>query len=85
MPPVIHAVGFLRGYTYLKVKHGRFYLVRYSLSCLFGVMAQVDDIADLLAIHNKVDAICGQRQERVMDVMQLREGQAIKNVQPVVC
>lgn len=55
------------------------YLVRYSLSCLFGVVTLVDDIADLLAVHNEVNAICGQCQERVVGMMQLRKGQAIFN------
>lgn len=40
-------------------------------------MALVDDIADLLAVHNEVNAVCGQCQERVMDMMQLKKGQAI--------
>lgn len=35
-------------------------------------MTLVDDIADLLAVHNKVNAICGQRQEWVMDIVQLK-------------
>jgi hypothetical protein len=34
-------------------------------------VALVDDITDLLAVHDEVNAICGQRQERVVDVMQL--------------
>lgn len=40
-------------------------------------MALIDDIADLLAIHNEVNAICGQRQEGIMDMGQLRKDQAI--------
>lgn len=36
-------------------------------------MALVDDITDLLAVHDEVDAVCGQCQERVMDVMQLEK------------
>lgn len=48
------------------------YLVRYSLSCLLRVIALVNDIADLLAIHNEVNAICGQCQERVMGMVQLK-------------
>lgn len=40
-------------------------------------MALVDDIADLLAIHNEVNTVCCQRQERVMDMVQLTKGNAI--------
>lgn len=45
-------------------------LVGYPLSGLFGVMTLVDDVADLLAVHDEVDAIRGQSQEGVVDVMQ---------------
>lgn len=49
------------------------HLVRYSLSCFFGVVALVYDVADLLAVHNEVNAIGGQCQEGVMDMVQLKE------------
>lgn len=47
------------------------YLFRYSLCCLFGVIALVNDITDLLAVHDEVDAICGEREEGIVYVMQL--------------
>lgn len=66
----------LRGYCFNKcwytLKVWNVYLVRYSVRCLFGLVTLVDDIADLLAVHNEVNAICGQRQEWVMDMVQLR-------------
>jgi len=40
-------------------------------------VALVDDIADLLTVHDEVNAVGGQRQERVVGVVQLRKGQAI--------
>lgn len=40
-------------------------------------MALVDDIADLLAIHNEVNTVCGQRQEWVVGMVQLKKGKAI--------
>lgn len=40
-------------------------------------MALVDDIADLLAVHNEVNAICGQRQKRVVDMVQLKRRKEI--------
>lgn len=49
------------------------HLVRYPLSCFFGVVALVNDVADLLAVHNEVNAIGGQCQEGVMDMVQLKE------------
>lgn len=49
------------------------HLVRYPLCCLFGIVTLVDDIADLLAVHNEVDAVCGQCQEGVVDVAQLKK------------
>lgn len=64
-------------YGHIKSQLSTSYLVRYSLSCLLGVVALVDDIADLLAIHNEVNAISGQRQERVMSMVQLKKGKAI--------
>lgn len=51
------------------------HLIRYSLGCFFGVMALVNDIADLLAVHNEVNAIGGQCQKGVMGVVQLKERQ----------
>lgn len=38
-------------------------------------MALVNDIADLLAVHNEVNAIGGQRQEGVVGVVQLKKRQ----------
>lgn len=35
------------------------HLLRYPLSCLLRVAALVNDIADLLAVHDEVNAICG--------------------------
>lgn len=68
------------GLDYKKKKNQKAkYLVRNSLSCLFGVMALVDDIADFLAIHNEVNAVCGQCQECVMDMVQLREERGRKH------
>lgn len=49
------------------------HLVRYSLGGFLGVVALVNDIADLLAVHYEVDAIGGQRQEGVVGVVQLKE------------
>lgn len=36
-------------------------------------MTLVDDVADLLAVHDEVDAVCGQSQKGVMDMMQLQK------------
>lgn len=47
------------------------YLFRDPLGCLFGIMTLVNDIADLLTVHDEVDAISGERQEGVVHVMQL--------------
>lgn len=56
-------------YTLFQPSH----LVRYPLSCFFGVVALVNDVADLLAVHNEVNTIGGQCQEGVMDMVQLEE------------
>lgn len=40
-------------------------------------MALVDDIADLLAVHNEVNAICGQCQKGVVDMVQLKRRKEI--------
>lgn len=45
------------------------HLLRYPLSRLLRVTALVNDIADLLAVHYEVNAICGQRQEWVMGMV----------------
>lgn len=47
------------------------YLLWYSLGCLSGVVALIDYITNFLAVHNEVNAICGQNQEGVVDMMQL--------------
>lgn len=65
----------------LKVK----YLVRYSLSRLFRVVALVDDIADFLAVHNEIDAVCGQSQESVVGMVQLKEKITFKNQKQFLC
>lgn len=49
------------------------HLVWYPLSCFFGVVALINDVADLLAVHNEVNTIGGQCQEGVMDMVQLEE------------
>lgn len=36
-------------------------------------MALVNDVADLLAVHNEVNAVGGQCQEGVVDMVQLKE------------
>lgn len=47
------------------------YLLRYALCGLFRVITLVNDVTDLLTVHDEVDAISGECQKRVMDVMQL--------------
>lgn len=39
------------------------HLLRYPLSRLLRVAALVNDVTDLLAVHDEVNAICGQCQE----------------------
>lgn len=45
-------------------------LLRYALCGLFGVVTLIDDITDLLTVHDEVDAISSESQEGIMDVMQ---------------
>lgn len=49
------------------------HLLRYSLSRLLRVAALVNDVTDLLAVHYEVNAICGECQERVVDMVQLKK------------
>lgn len=50
------------------------YLVGDSLRCLLWVVTLIDDVADLLAVHDEVNAVGGQRQEGVVNVGQLVGG-----------
>lgn len=47
------------------------HLLRYALRSLFRVVTLVNDVTDLLTVHDEVDAISGECQKGVMDVMQL--------------
>lgn len=47
------------------------HLFRYALCGLFRVVALVNDVTDLLTVHDEVDAISSECQESIMDVMQL--------------
>ena len=40
-------------------------------------MTLVDDVADLLAVHNEVDAVSGECQEGVVDMMQLVDNHTV--------
>lgn len=45
------------------------YLFSETLCCVFGVAALVDDVADLLTVHNEVDAVGGECEEGVVHVV----------------
>ncbi len=47
------------------------HLLRYALRSLFGVVTLVNDVTDLLTVHDEVNAISGESQKGVVYVMQL--------------
>lgn len=51
------------------------YLLRNTTRCLLGVVTLVDDITNLLAVHDEVDAVCGEGEEGVVDMMQLERNE----------
>ena len=49
------------------------YLVGDPIGGLFGIVALVDDVTDLLAVHAEVNSIRCQRQEGIVDVVKLKK------------
>ncbi len=47
------------------------HLLRYALCSLFRVVTLVNDVTDLLIVHDEVNAISGKCQKGVVDMMQL--------------
>lgn len=54
-------------------EQGWHYLLSDHVGSLGGVVALADGVADLLAVHDEVDAVGGQHQEAVVSVVQLQQ------------
>lgn len=53
-------------------EQGWHYLLGDHVGGLGRVVALADEVADLLAVHDEVDAVSGQHQEAVISVVQLQ-------------
>lgn len=47
------------------------HLLRYTLCSLFRLVTLVNDVTDLLTVHDEVNAISGKCQKGIVDMMQL--------------